>query len=79
MVLQGDKQMARTTRTNTNLRMTWDASIVMVDSTREALAKARALGLDWFDLAEWDGLAKGWVPLGTWAKDHAGRFVSIPA
>jgi hypothetical protein len=64
---------------NENLRMTWDATIVVVHSLREAFAIAKKHGLTWFDLEEWAWQQERWQTLGTWAKDHTGRFVSIPA
>ena len=64
---------------NENLRMTWDATVVVVHSTREAIVIARRRGLTWFDLEEWVWQQQRWQTLGTWATDHTGRFVSIPA
>lgn len=65
-------------RTKT-IRMTWDASMVRVHTTQEAIAKAKRLGLTSFDIEEWDKATEAWKPLGAWAKGHDGRFVSIPA
>ena len=59
--------------------MAWDASTLDVASIEEAIRQARALGLTWFDLSEWNWRKEAWTPLGCWATDHAGRFVSIPA
>jgi hypothetical protein len=64
---------------NENLRMTWDATIVVVHSTREAIAIAKKHGLTWFDLEEWNATREAWETLGTWATDDAGRWVNIPA
>jgi hypothetical protein len=64
---------------NENLRMAWDASVAVVHSTREAIAIAKEHGLTWFDLEVWNAARGAWEPLGTWATDGAGRWVSIPA
>jgi len=70
--------MVETKRT-TRLRMTWDASAVEVESIRQAIRKARELGLGWFEIAEWQHENEAWVVLGFWAKGKDGKFVSIPA
>lgn len=72
--------MPTTTHSNggSTLRMIWDASILEVSTLREAVAKAKKLGLVWFDLEEWDPIFPGWKPAGTWATDSTGRFLSIP-
>jgi hypothetical protein len=63
---------------NENLRMTWDARIVPVHSTREAIAIAKEHGLTWFDLEQWNTTREAWETLGTWATDDVGKWVSIP-
>jgi hypothetical protein len=63
---------------NENLRMTWDASVAVVRSTREAIALARKHGLTWFDLEGWNAARQAWETLKTRALDDAGKFVSIP-
>ena len=69
--------MARTI--NENLRMTWDATILVVQSLHAAVAIARKHGLTWFDLEEWNAAREAWEAVGTWATDDAGKWVSIPA
>ena len=69
--------MAQTS--NETLRMTWDATIAVVHSAREAIGIAKEHGLTWFDLEEWNATREAWDALGTSATDDAGKWVSIPA
>ena len=71
--------MAQTKKGNASLRMSWDASTKPVESIQEAITAAKAIGLGWFYIDEWDWKREAWMQLGYWARDHTGRFVSIPA
>lgn len=60
----------------TNGNITVSAEVVVAD-IQTALHVAKTFGLLVFDIAEQNGDA--WMPLGSWAIGHDGRWVSIPA